>query len=123
MPELDVGALQRAYGMENARAPKWLEGTFQAPLQATWDQYQKIRDDAITTFVGVMTKRGYTLLANEAYRPRVSPGVYPAYDLLSGYAILDRREFIIGMWFTFRNPKPVRLELPSHLLEPQTLGA
>ena len=123
IPAVDTTALSRQYGMENASLPKWHEATFQAPLNATWQQYEKIRDDAMKQFIGVMTMKGYTLLANESYRPRVSPGVYPAYDLMDGYAVLDRREFIIGMWFTFRNPKPVRIELPPHLLAPYTVHA
>lgn len=121
IPALDVAALSRQYGMANASAPRWLEATFQVPLQATWPQYEKIRDDAMKKFIGTMVKRGYTVHASENFRPRVSPGVYPAHDLMDGIAILDRREFIIGMWFTFRNPKPVRLELPPHLLQEYTV--
>lgn len=118
---VDAAALSRQYGMDNARAPQWKEATFQAPIGATDEQYAKIRFDAIRTFIKTMNSRGFDALTSAAYQPRVSPGVYPAYDLASGFALLDRREMIVGMWFTFRNPKPVRIELPPHLLQPYTV--
>ena len=121
IPGVDTAALSREFGMANAAAPKWLEATFQAPLGCTAAQFEKIRFAAIAKFIKAMKARGYDPKINEAYRPRVSPGVYPAQDLESGFALLDRREMIIGMWFTFRNPKPVRLELPPHLLREYTV--
>lgn len=118
---LDAAALSRQYGMAEASAPKWMEATFQAPLGCTTAQFEKIRLEAFQKFIKTMKARGYEPRVNENYRPRVSPGVYPAVDLMDGYPVLDRREMIIGMWFTYRNPKPVRLELPPHLLREYTV--
>jgi hypothetical protein len=121
IPGLDIAALSCQYGMDEAIKPHWLEGTFQAPLQATWPQYERIRDEALKRFISITTKRGWDLLVSNDYRPRVSPGVYPARDLHSGFLILDRREFVIGCWFTFRQPKPLRIEIPPSWREPLTI--
>lgn len=120
-PRIDAEALSQQYGMDQAIKPQWKEATFQAPLGCTEPQFEKIRLDAIQKFIKAMKTRGFDPKINEAYRPRVSPGVYPAQDLLTGISLLDRREMIIGMWFTFRNPKPVRIELPPHLLQEYTV--
>jgi hypothetical protein len=121
LPGLDGRALTRIYGMDAPRKPQWKLATFRAPLGATQSQYEKLRDKAIEKTVRAMSKQGWDLLADTNHRPKVSPGVYPAWDLRDNVAILDQREFVLGMWFTFRNPKPVRLELPPHLLRPVTV--
>jgi hypothetical protein len=121
IPAIDTLALSQQYGMAEASKPHWKVATFQAPLGCTDVQYEKIRFDAMHKFIKAMNKQGWDLLASENYRPKVTPGVYPAYDLETGLAILDRREMLIGMWFTYRNPKPVRIELPPHMLNPYTI--
>ncbi len=55
---------------------------------------------------------------------RVSPGILPARDFYdSDIRLFDQREFIWQAWFQFRNPKPVRIEVPPELLAPVVLGS
>lgn len=114
IPALDCAALSRKYGMERAYEPKMHEGTFVAPLGIKPDQYQRLRNDMIHRFLDAMDKQGWDFVADQ--RIQVYPGIYPARDLVSGLDLLDRREMVIRAHFQFRNPQPIRLELPPELV-------
>ena len=117
IPGLDLAAISNEYHDYGSK-PVWHEGTFTAPIDATWGRYEAIRDEALKRFLGAFGKRGWEPVISNNYRPRVSPGIYPARDLRDGIALLDRREFIIGCWFVQPTAKPVRIELPPHLVQP-----
>ncbi len=118
MEALDTAALSRKYGMDRAHHPRRKTGTFHVPLDVSPRTYQGIRDGAINTFIEYMDKEGWDFVSD--LRIQVYPGVYPARDLATGLDLLDRREFLVQAHFRFRNPQPVRIELPPELLEAQT---
>lgn len=113
---LDLAALRRKYAPERGYAPRMFEGTFRVPLGVTGMAYERERNEKVRRFLEAWSKRGFDWLSER--RVQVYPGMYPAVDVLSGLPLLGEREFIVRAWFRHRSPKPVRLELPPHLLRP-----
>ena len=116
---VDTAALSRQYSMDAARAPRIVQGTFVVPLGVSARRYRDIRNDAIGRFVRAMDTQGWEAVIDAGHRIDVLPGVYPYRDLATGLDMLDRREFIVRVWFRFRNPQPLKLEVPESLLEPK----
>ena len=113
---LDVAGLQRKYGPERAYAPRMFEGTFKVPLGVSGQVYERVRNEKVRKFVEAWGKRGFDWLSDRHIQ--VYPGMYPAHDTLTNLPLLGEREFIVRAWFRHRSPKPIRLELPPHLLRP-----
>lgn len=119
IPGLDVAALQQKYGPHTAYWPRELWGTFTAPLGASRAQFERIKYDAVRTWLNHMDREGWQFRSE--YRIQVFDGVYPAFDLRDKCARLDMREFRVRACFVKRDPETVRLELDPELLEPFTI--
>lgn len=119
IPGVDVAELRRLYGPQQGYLPHRFTATFRAPIGISEAHYTRLRDAAATTFVRVMDKKGYDLVAH--YRIQVEPGMYPAYDVESGGYLLDSREMLIRAHFVMRKPRVLRIELPPHIREPMTV--
>lgn len=118
VPALDMQRMQDTYHPEHGSRPRLLTGTFRVPLDCPQALFAQLAQAAARVFVQAMDKQGYDL----AGPPKVFPGVYPARDLLSGLVLLGEREFFVQAPFAYRQPKPVRLELPAEMREAFTVG-
>lgn len=118
IPALDMAALQRKYSPEEGERPRVLTGTFRAPAVCTEAQFEQLARRAVGLFVKTMDQQGWDLKGSV----KLTPGVYPARDLLSGVPLLDEREIIVRAPFALRRPKPVRIELPPEMREPFAVG-
>lgn len=116
IPGLDLARLGRKYGPQNAGRPRALRGTFAVPLDVSARQYAAFRDAAVRRFVESLDKQGWQF--RPEYRIQVTPGLYPARDLRDGTPRLDQREVVVTAHFAFRDPKPLRLELPPDVVAP-----
>ena len=121
VPGLDVAALSRKYGMEEATKPRLVEGTFTVPIGISPSAYHAIRNDAIKRFIEAMDKQGWEFVP--IYRIKVYPGMYPAVDLRDGIPLLDMREMRVHAHFRFRKPEPVKIEIDKRLTEARTVKA
>ena len=116
-PGLDVETLQAKYGAKHAQRPRTIEGSFMIPVGATEDLYYRERERCIKAFIEAFEAQGWHWETNT--RIQVFPNRYPAYDLKSEVMRPDMVEFGVRAQFVFRNPEPMRVELPPELLEDQ----
>ncbi len=108
---VNVRDLQVKYGPERAYAPQLKEAVFSVPLGTLQATYERVRDQCIGKWLGVMQQKGWDACLDTGHRIQIYPGIYPAPDLQTGLFDLGAREFRVRAWFTFRHPKPLRLEL------------
>jgi hypothetical protein len=116
IPALDVATLQRQYGPQTAYRPREMWGSFRAPVGATHAQYERIKYDAVRTWLDHMDREGWQFRSE--YRIQVFDGMYPAYDIRDRIPLLDQRQFNVRAFFCKRNPETIRHELDPLVTEP-----
>jgi hypothetical protein len=119
-PPLTAEYLTAKYGPSKLGEAQPFHGTFTAPIDLTPRQWEQARNQAIERFVTAMYQQGLWLASEK--RIQVNPGVYPARDLATQQDDFNQREYIVTGHFYNRYPELVRVEIPEHMREPQTLG-
>ena len=105
---LDTTALNKKLADRKESPYRWRTGSFQVPSGITGEMLKKACKAAIDKWITVFSKQGWEL----ASKVQVYNGQSPAYDILAGVPILDRREMKVRAIFK-TNPKPVRIYLPD----------
>ena len=108
---LDTTKTNQRYAATNHDPRRKLVGTYKVPRDVNVGQFQGISRESCNKFVDVLDKKGWTLIS----KLRVA-GPFPAHDLDTGIALLDRHEYRVEGLFQLRDPKPVRIEIPGGLV-------
>ncbi len=109
---IDVAALQARLDVLNEHPIRWLSGTFSCPKAARRDQYLQARKKAIERFVQAMEKQGWELYGRIA----IYESAFPVSEPGSHIVVEDKQEYTIRAMFRKLHWRPLRIELPGHLL-------
>lgn len=123
VPGLDVPTLQRKYDPTNAHLPRPHMATFRVPVGCSPSHLLALKKAAFLRLVQALNAQGWEPVVDSQHPPQDGPGVYPARDLDTNIPLLDQREWLLRVWFRFRNPQPVRIDLTPQDVAPTRLTA
>lgn len=123
LPGLNVAALQAKYGADRAHLPRAISATFKVPVGCSTHHLETLKKEAFLRFCGQLMAMGWEPVVDSQHPVQDAPGVYPARDMLDGTLLLDQREWLLRVWFRFKNPQPQRIELAPEDVAPVALTA
>lgn len=115
---VDVAALQQRLNKGHNTPLRWKSGCFRCPVDATDGQRWQIMEQAVKVFITLMAKEGWELRS----KVTILDSAYPALELsdktqetkpMEGF-----REYVVKAVFEKLDFKPMRIELPPHLIRP-----
>jgi hypothetical protein len=114
IPLLDPAKLSEHYGMANRDRIERHTATIALPVDLSEDLWNREMAGALKTFIDKTEQMGWTFHTRTG--AMYERGRFPAVDLASGIADPTKEEWHWHAFFSFDNPKPIRIQVDPKLV-------